>query len=124
MAVIGQHINTPPVAPTWHNPQCPRRLEALILRLLAKDPKDRPESATDVLTALEGIDTTPTNPESTQEAFQPEATPTSDTLAAIEYMGMQREMRELKAALEDSLSGRGRLIMMMGDAGIGKTRTA
>jgi len=39
-------------------------------------------------------------------------------------MGMQREMRELKVALEDSLAGRGRLIMMMGDAGIGKTRTA
>jgi hypothetical protein len=124
MAVIGQHINTPPVAPTWHNPQCPRRLEALILRLLAKDPKDRPESATDVLTALEGIDTTPANPDSTQESPLPEAAPASDALAAIEYMGMQREMRELKAALEDSLAGRGRLIMMMGDAGIGKTRTA
>ena len=23
MAVIGQHINTPPVAPTWHNPNIP-----------------------------------------------------------------------------------------------------
>ena len=124
MAVIGQHINTPPVAPTWHNPQCPRRLEALILRLLAKDPKDRPESAAAALTALEVIDTTPASPESTQEALQPEAAPASDALAAIEYMGMQREMRELRAALEDALAGRGRLIMLMGDAGIGKTRTA
>ena len=31
VAIIGQHINTPPVAPTWHNGQCPRPLEALIL---------------------------------------------------------------------------------------------
>ena len=38
VAIIGQHINTPPVAPTWHNGQCPRSLEALILRLLAKGP--------------------------------------------------------------------------------------
>lgn len=38
VAIIGQHINTPPVAPSWHNPECPRPLEALILRLLAKDP--------------------------------------------------------------------------------------
>ena len=38
VAIIGQHINTPPVAPTWHNSECPRALEALILRLLAKDP--------------------------------------------------------------------------------------
>lgn len=26
VAIIGQHINTPPVAPTWHNPHCPRPL--------------------------------------------------------------------------------------------------
>ena len=24
VAIIGQHINTPPVAPTWHNSECPR----------------------------------------------------------------------------------------------------
>jgi serine/threonine protein kinase len=58
VAIIGQHIHTPPVAPTWHNGQCPRPLEALILRLLAKDPAQRPESAADVLAALEGIDLT------------------------------------------------------------------
>ena len=43
VAIIGQHINTPPVAPNWHNGQCPRPLEALILRLLAKDPSERPQ---------------------------------------------------------------------------------
>ncbi len=30
VAIIGQHINTPPVAPTWHRSDCPRPLEALI----------------------------------------------------------------------------------------------
>ena len=40
VAIIGQHINTPPVAPTWHHGQCPRPLEALILRLLAKIPQN------------------------------------------------------------------------------------
>jgi serine/threonine-protein kinase len=23
IAIIGQHLNTPPVAPTWHNNRCP-----------------------------------------------------------------------------------------------------
>ena len=59
VAIIGQHINTPPVAPTWHRSDCPRPLEALIMRLLAKDPNERPDSAADVLTALEAIDLTP-----------------------------------------------------------------
>ena len=56
VAIIGQHINTPPVAPTWHNAECPRTLDALILRLLAKGPLERPESASDVLAALDAID--------------------------------------------------------------------
>jgi len=33
-------------------------------------------------------------------------------------------MRELKAALDDARGGRGRLVMLVGEAGIGKTRTA
>jgi hypothetical protein len=124
MAVIGQHINTPPVAPTWHNPQCPRQLESLILRLLAKDPMERPESAADVLVSLETIDVTSIDSAATQDAPRPDDPPATDAFAAAEYVGMQREMRELKAALEDTLSGRGRLLMLTGDTGIGKTRTA
>ena len=38
VAIISQHINAAPVAPSWHNPAVPQPLEALILRLLAKDP--------------------------------------------------------------------------------------
>ncbi len=33
-------------------------------------------------------------------------------------------MAELRAALEDALSGRGRLVTLVGEPGIGKTRTA
>ena len=67
VAIIGQHINTPPVAPTWHNGQCPRPLEALILRLMAKDPNERPASAPDVLAALDGLDLTATAESSVEE---------------------------------------------------------
>ena len=34
VAIIGQHLNTPPVAPAWHRPDIPPGLEALVLRLL------------------------------------------------------------------------------------------
>ncbi|MFQ6028925.1 MAG: serine/threonine-protein kinase PknK, partial [Dehalococcoidia bacterium] len=120
VAIIGQHINTPPVAPTWHCPECPRPLEALILRLLAKNPAERPESATDVLTALGGIDTT-VNRTELPAADEARAL---DSLAGGVFVGRQQEMGELKAALEDALSGRGRLVTLVGEPGIGKTRTA
>ena len=118
VAIIGQHINTPPVAPTWHNGQCPRPLEALILRLLAKEPSERPESVSDVLAALDGLDLTVSG-ESSVEETQP-----LDSLAGGVFVGRQREMGELKACLEDALSGRGRLVTLVGEPGIGKTRTA
>ena len=58
VAIISQHINTAPVAPTWHNPEVPRALESLILRCLAKNPDERPESAAAVRQALSAIAST------------------------------------------------------------------
>ena len=120
VAIIGQHINTPPVAPTWHNQSCPRPLEALILRLLAKDPSERSKSAADVLTALEAVDVS----QGGEPTERPDEEHALDSLAGGVFVGRQREMGELKAALEDSLSGRGRMVMLVGEPGIGKTRTA
>ncbi len=40
------------------------------------------------------------------------------------FVGRQREMAELMAALDDALGGRGRLVMLAGEPGIGKTRIA
>ena len=124
VAIIGQHINTPPVAPTWHNGQCPRPLEALILRLLAKDPNERPESAADVLAALDGLDLTEPVVGAQGLAPLPGDAHALDSLAGGVFVGRQREMGELKACLEDALSGRGRLVTLVGEPGIGKTRTA
>ena len=56
VAIIGQHINTPPVALTWHRPDLPPPLATLILKLLEKDPQKRPASAAEVLKTLESIE--------------------------------------------------------------------
>src|SRR5678815_695780 len=64
VAIITQHLNTPPVAPSWHVPDLPPGLEALILRLLEKDPARRPGSAAEVRQALAGVAGTPPLPNS------------------------------------------------------------
>ena len=120
VAVISQHINTPPVAPSWHNQAIPRALEALVMRLLSKAPEDRPESAAAVRQALAAVTpTTASAPASSASEVNP-----LDRLAGGVFVGREREMDELRAALEQALSGRGRLVLLVGEAGIGKTRTA
>jgi predicted ATPase len=47
----------------------------------------------------------------------------SHTDSAV-FVGRQRELRELRAALEHALGGHGRLVLLVGEPGIGKTRTA
>ena len=120
ISVISQHINTPPVAPSWHAPDCPRALEAVVLRLLAKDPSERPDSAQDVLAALEAIEPE----ESTERSRSELEEPSLDALASGVFVGRQRELSTLRAALEDALSAHGRLLTLVGEPGIGKTRTA
>ena len=40
------------------------------------------------------------------------------------FVGRQPEMAELTKALNEAMSGRGRMVMLAGEPGIGKTRTA
>ncbi|TMG02036.1 MAG: hypothetical protein E6I03_07000, partial [Chloroflexi bacterium] len=121
VAIISQHINTAPVSPSWHNPEVPRALESMLLRLLAKDPNERPDSAAAIPEALQAIVATAST--ITPLAAESDVNPL-DRLAAGIFVGREKEMDELRAGLEDSLSGRGRLMMLVGEPGIGKTRTS
>ena len=46
--------------------------------------------------------------------------PASSVITTV-FVGRQQEMSELSAALNSALSGRGRLVMLVGQPGIGKT---
>ncbi len=118
VSVISQHIETAPVAPSWHNPQVPHALDTLIVQLLAKSPEDRPQSADALLAALDALTSAPP-----QVAAPSPANPL-DRLAAGVFVGREREVEELRRGLDDALSGRGRLLLLVGEPGIGKTRTA
>ena len=102
-------------------PAIPPALEALLLRLLAKDPAARPQSFGDVRSALRRL-SVEMSPSGT---FAPQAVvdqPSSDTGAAL--IGRDAERAQLLQSLHQAKSGRGSLILLLGDAGIGKTRLA
>jgi tetratricopeptide (TPR) repeat protein len=114
VAIIGQHINTPPVSPTWHRADLPPALETLILQLLEKDPEKRPESAAVVLQALEAIEAGKIK-EPSREA------PVENPLYRRVFVGRESELKQLKSAFDGAISGQGALMMVTGEPGIGKT---
>ena len=116
-AVIGQHINTAPVRPSLRSEHCPPDLEALILRLLAKAPADRPASATEVLEALSAVD--PAALSASDSQLNP-----LDRLARGVFVGREAELERLRSAADEAFAGRGSVVMLVGEPGVGKTRTA
>ena len=116
-AVISQHINTPPVAPSWHTEACPPALEEVILTLLQKDAGKRPESADRVLASLSDVDPT-------QRSRSHSDSNVLDRLARGVFAGREKEMEKLRSAFDDAFAGRGSVVMLVGEPGIGKTRTA
>ena len=116
VAVISQHLNTAPVAPSWNRQDCPPGLEALILGLLEKTATERPESAAEVGTMLTAIDL------STRVVSAEHDNPL-DRLAAGVFVGRDEEIQRLRRAFDSALGGHGQLVMLVGEPGIGKTRT-
>ncbi len=120
VAVIGQHLSAEPVAPSRHNPAVSPALDELITELLAKSPQDRPESAAAVRERLEQIRDAPL-PEA--DASRPPENPL-EGLAGGVFVGREPELAELRAAADEALGGRAQLVLLAGEPGIGKTRTA
>jgi eukaryotic-like serine/threonine-protein kinase len=118
-AVISQHINTPPVAPSWNSDRCPPDLEDLILQLLAKAPAARPASAKDVLAALERVD-----PEAKSARHSDSSANPLDRLARGVFVGRERALERLREVFDEAYAGRGSVVMLVGEPGIGKTRTS
>lgn len=59
VAMMTAHLNKAPVAPGTLRPDVPAALDALVLRLLAKAPEDRPASAAEVHDALRALAAAP-----------------------------------------------------------------
>jgi hypothetical protein len=118
VAVISQHISTPPVAPSWHTEHCPPDLEELILRLLQKAPDERPESAAEVAETLGRVD-----PEAKSASHSDSGSNPLDRLARGVFVGREQELSRLRDAFDQAFAGRGSGVMLVCEPGIGKTRT-
>ncbi len=125
-SIIAQHLHNPPVPPITHTPTLPPSLNALILALLVKEPAARMQTATDVRTRLEAILAEPMPSGVLHEAhIRTTAMSIPATSAPTELLvGRETELARAQVLLGDALAGQGKLLLLAGEPGIGKTRLA
>jgi serine/threonine protein kinase len=121
LTVISQHVHAAVVPPRMLRSDLPPRLEAVILRLLEKNPANRFASAKEVRAALTdspllsgGIDET-------------KATGTVailDALSRGRLVGRVDELAEARELWRHSREGHGHAVLFSGEPGAGKTRLA
>ena len=113
--ILEKHLSETPPSPGDYGVEVPAALEDIIVRLLARSPRDRPSHALAVLRALEaiGVDTGVEG-----------ASPPKPHLLRAPLVGRQEVASRLEGALSEAIGGRGRAVMIGGEGGQGKTRLA
>jgi len=99
----------------------PAALDALVARLLAKDPATRLQSFGEVRSVLRRLSAEVSSSTSITPAAVADQQTTDSGLGLI---GRERERAQLLQSLNEAKSGGGSLILLFGDAGVGKTRLA
>ncbi|MFY9573748.1 MAG: serine/threonine-protein kinase, partial [Blastocatellia bacterium] len=112
LGVLHSIAAEPPVPPSRLNPEIPSGLEALILQMLEKDPRLRPR-ASEVEAALTELCGKPLS-------LAVSSRPIS-VLRTRNTVGRQKERSELLAAFASANEGRGLLLAVAGEPGMGKT---
>ena len=111
------HLNASVVPPSRYRPELPRPLEALVLRLLAKAPADRPGYARDALDVLRA-------PASATLHLRDAARSRHGYLYRAPLVGRDAELELLREQLAAARGGWGGRALVRGETGIGKTRLA
>ena len=104
-----------PLTPSRVNPDIPAALEAMILRMLEKDAGKRP-SAVEVDRALAEL-----AGQSSSGQLQRPATPATTSVVVRHTVGREKERTELQSGFASALAGRGLLLCVAGEPGMGKT---
>jgi eukaryotic-like serine/threonine-protein kinase len=117
VAVISQHLYSPPPPPGKIRADVPPALENLIIRLLSKKPEDRPSSATELIGLLDHALNLETG------VILPPDISAPEQLQSGKLLGREREYFEARTLWQQVISGEGEehILLLSGETGVGKT---
>jgi predicted ATPase len=110
IGVLHAIVAQAPVLPSRLNPEIPASLEVLIEHMLAKDARLRPTAA-EVETTLTQV----------AAEFSASAERQATGPARRQVVGRQAELAALHSGFEEAAAGRGSLLCVVGEPGLGKT---
>jgi len=119
--LLHNHMAKAPIAPHQVNPDIPNSVSAITMRLMAKIPEDRYQSATGIRTDLEKclkqlrtfgrIEDFPVGRHDISDKFQ----------ITQKLYGREKETEKLLSVYEEVTTGKTKIVMVAGYAGVGKT---
>ncbi|MFK7895322.1 MAG: serine/threonine-protein kinase PknK [Myxococcota bacterium] len=118
--ILGHQFREP-TSPAKLGFDLPVLLEDLLLGLLSKSPETRPRRARDVRAALEGIrgQISSGPAEAVRRPLQPSVGASSGFVSGL--VGRESEHSRIEAAIGRAISGKPMMLVLSGEAGIGKT---
>ncbi len=120
LAVISQHLYAPVRPPSATRPDIPPALDSLIIRLMSKNPDDRPGSAEDTRRMLEMMEKV--NLLDRNLSIPDLETPLLERLVHARLIGREREIEEINKLWQRAIAGENMFLFVTGEPGIGKTR--
>ncbi len=112
--VLRQHVELTPPAPREFVATVPEALQTIILKLLAKDPAERYDSANQVIQAIGGLAGLDLAVDSKQARWS--------HIQGAGFIGREFELARLQGLLMRAVQSRGGLVLVTGGVGVGKTR--
>ncbi|MCL4451124.1 MAG: DUF2791 family P-loop domain-containing protein [Candidatus Thermoplasmatota archaeon] len=126
LKLIYSHINDMPVPISRVRKDFPQDLEAIIMKLLSKDPSSRYQSASELLTVLKSLkypsESLTIDGNTSSMKFSGTFSTTSSGHHRRPLVGMESEVKRIRTFIDTALTGSGSMILIVGQTGSGKTR--
>lgn len=116
ISVIMKHIRESPPPIGEAHVEIPAQTQQIVLKLLAKEPVDRYQSAEELVQALNGV---------VSSGFvlpDDEQRDVHRKVMRPQFIGRESEMKMLRTMLQDVQAGEQRVVLISGESGVGKTR--